>query len=245
MSDPINTHSCSHCSLNKICLPLGVDRHDLKKLESLVKNEEVQRSGDIAYRQGDAFQKIYAVKSGMYKSIALDAEGHEHVSGFHLPGELIGLEAIYPGAYSATTVALTTSALCEFNYDELTELSLAIPALQRQLLRLFSKEISHPRAVLMEHTAEQKLAGFINNLAKRYEMRGYSGRKLMLVMKRQDIANHLGMAAETISRLLKRLQSQGIVRIDNRDMTILDEAALLRAAGCEPSPVSEQTLNKL
>jgi len=231
--------------MSEICLPMGVDRQDIKKLEHLVKSDHIQHSGDVVLRQGDAFQKVYAVKSGMYKSINVDTEGHEHIIGFHLPGELIGLDAIYPKAYRNTTVAVTTSVLCELEYDQLTALSTEIPALQQQFLRLLSKGINDSNAFHKEQTAEQKLTGFVYNLAKRYEARGYSASELVLVMTRQDIASHLGMAAETISRLLKRLQSKQVLAINSREITILDEPALLALAGCEAAPNTNQTLHRL
>ena len=55
---------------------------------------------------------------------------------------------------------------------------------------------------------------------------------MILQMSRQDIANHLGMAAETISRLLKRLQSNGVLAISKREMKVLDQDELLKLAGC-------------
>ena len=225
---------------------MGVDRHDLKKLEDLVRNDRIQHSGDITSRQGATFDKIYAVKSGMYKSVKVDDEGHEHVTAFHLPGELIGLDAIYSDTYGSTTVALTTSALCQFNNEQLIDLASKVPALQRQLLRLLSKDISDANVFFTEQTAEQKLTGFIHNLLKRYRARGYSDRELVLQMTRQDIANHLGMAPETISRLLKRLQTDGVLRIKKREVTVLDQVELLRLAGCkaasQPDSVSVNTI---
>ena len=226
-------HSCSHCSLSDICLPLGVDKNDLERLEQLVQNSHVQHDGDVVLHQGDSFHKIYAVKSGMYKSIKLSPDGHETIIGFHLPGELIGLDAIYPDEYTSSTVALTSSVLCQMDYEQLTELSAHIPALQRQLMSLLSKEINTSNALHGELTAEQKLASFIRNLATRYEVRGYSGTELVLAMTRQDIANHLGMAAETVSRLLKRFQDKGVLKIKHREVKILKPDELLTLTGCE------------
>jgi len=226
-------HSCSLCSLGSICLPLGVDKTGLARLEALVQNSQVQHDGDAVIHQGDPFTKIYAIKSGMYKSIKLNADGHETITGFHLPGELVGLDAIYPKEYTSSTVALTSSVVCQIDYEQLTELSTHIPALQRQIMNLLSKEINNSNALLSELTAEQKLASFIRNLATRYEIRGYSGSELVLAMTRQDIANHLGMAAETVSRLLKRFQDKGVLRIKHREVKILDPEQLLRLTGCE------------
>lgn len=234
MADPKHqAHSCSHCSLSEICLPLGVSKSDLDKLEKLVQNSQVQHDGDVVLHQGDPFDKIYAVKSGMYKSTKLSPDGHETIIGFHLPGELVGLDAIYPKEYTSSMVSLTSSVLCQMDYDQLTDLSAHIPALQRQLMSLLSKEINTSNALNSELTAEQKLASFIHNLAMRYEVRGYSGKELVLAMTRQDIANHLGMAAETISRLLKRFQDKGVLKIKHREVKILDSDHLLRLTGCE------------
>lgn len=237
-------HSCSHCALSDICLPLGIGKDELKKLEQLVQNSQVQHDGDVVLHQGDPFSKIVAVKSGMYKSIKLTPDGQETIIGFHLPGELIGLDAIYPQEYTSSTVALTSSVLCQLDYDQLTELSAQIPPLQRQLINLLSKEINTSNAFHSEQTAEQKLASFIRNLAARYEVRGYSGTELVLAMTRQDIANHLGMAAETVSRLLKRFQDKNVLRIKHREVTILDPEELLRLTGCE-APIQNVDLTKL
>lgn len=245
MADPKHqAHSCSHCSLSEICLPLGVNKSDLEKLEQLVQNSHVQHNGDVVLHQGDAFHKIYAVKSGMYKSIKLSPDGHETIVGFHLPGELIGLDAIYPEEYTSSTVALTSSVLCQMDYDQLTQLSAHIPALQRQLMSLLSKEINTSNALHSELTAEQKLASFIRNLATRYEVRGYSGTELVLAMTRQDIANHLGMAAETVSRLLKRFQDKGVLQIKHREVKILKPDVLLELTGCE-TPAQNVDLTQL
>lgn len=226
-------HSCSHCSLSEICLPLGVSKDDLEKLEQLVQNTQVQHDGDVVIHQGDPFNKIFAVKSGMYKSIKLSPDGQETIIGFHLPGELIGLDAIYPEEYTSSTIALTSSVLCQMDYEQLSGLSSHIPALQRQLMSLLSKEINTSNAFHTDQTAEQKLASFIRNLATRYEVRGYSGTELVLAMTRQDIANHLGMAAETVSRLLKRFQDKGVLSIKHREVKILQPDTLLTLTGCE------------
>ena len=135
-------HSCSQCSLRDICLPMGVDKKDLERLENLVENSKVHHQNDVVIRQDDPFHTLYAVKSGMYKSVKLNSEGEEYVIGFHLPGEIIGLDAIYPEAYTSSVIALTNSVLCQLDYEQLVSLSATIPPLQHQLMRLSSKEIN-------------------------------------------------------------------------------------------------------
>jgi len=222
-------HSCSLCAMSHICLPLGVEKKDIEQLELLVKTSASLHQNDTVFRQGDAFTKVYAVKSGTLKSTRVDENGNERIIGFHLPGELIGLDGIYPNTYCSSTTALDTAALCEMNYDKLTELCSTIPSLQRQLLRLLSRDIydSHiNHAENAEQTAMQKLASFLHNLSIRYELRGYSASDFKLAMSRQDIANHLGLTPETVSRLLKRFKEDEIVAIENKHIHIQNPKAL-------------------
>lgn len=231
MSSPAK-HNCSVCSLKKICLPTGVGKSELERLETLVQDSKVHHTGDIVVRQESSFKNLYAVKSGMYKSVKLNDLGEERVVGFHLPGDIIGLDAIYPKTYSSSLIALTSSVLCQFDYDQLVSLSAQIPSLQSQLMRLSSKEINIANAFQNAQTAEQKLAGFIHNLSARNVERGFSSTQLILSMSRQDIASHIGMAPETISRILKQFQSNDILVINKREMKILDPARLLLSSGC-------------
>jgi CRP/FNR family transcriptional regulator len=228
-------HNCSVCSLKNICLPTGVGKDELELLEELIQTSKVHHAGDVVIRQAEPFQNLCAVKSGMYKSVKLSDNGDESVVAFHLPGEIVGLDAIYPEAYTTSLVSITSSVICYFDYNQLVTLSAKIPSLQHQLMRLSSKEINITQALQSTQTAEQKLAAFIHNLSARNAARGFSATQLTLAMSRQDIASHLGMAAETISRMLKQLQKNEILLIDKREMKILDPAELLLRTGCSQS----------
>ena len=231
MSSPAK-HNCTVCSFKKICLPTGVGREELDRLEELIQDSKVHHSGDVVIRQEAPFCNLYAVKSGMYKSVKLNDLGEEHVVGFHLPGDIIGLDAIYPKTYTSSLIALTSSVLCQFDYEQLAALSTQVPSLQAQLLRLSSKEINIMQAHHSAHTAEQKLAAFIHNLSARNAERGFSSTQLILSMSRQDIASYLAMAPETISRILKQFQTNDILIINKREMKILDPTRLLLSTGC-------------
>jgi CRP/FNR family transcriptional regulator len=221
--------------MSQICLPLGINKDDVERLENLIQSTKSLQTLDTVFRQGEPFSKVYAIKSGTLKSTRMDEQGNEHVTSFHLPGELIGLDGIYPEAYSATTSALDTTVLCSMDYDELTELCTSIPALQRQLLRLLSRDIyeSHKvNAQSADHSAAQKLAGFISNLSSRYDLRGYSAVSFNLAMSRQDIASHLGLTPETVSRLLKRFKQDKLIEIEGRHVEIKDSAGLEAIIEC-------------
>jgi CRP/FNR family transcriptional regulator len=226
---------CSQCGLVKLCLPLGLDSQDMSQLENIIEASTPFNDNQSVFHAEQHFERIYAVKSGMFKTIVIDANGNEHILGFHLPGELFGLDAIYPKKYISTAISLGTSSVCAINYTDLESLAGKLPSLQRQLFNLMSKEVHTSQALTVEHAADQKLAGFILTLSARYKERGYSETRINLMMPRRDIANHLNMAAETVSRLFKRFQKEGLLDIKRTDLQIIDMDAIKRLAGCGSS----------
>ena len=224
--------------MSQICLPLGIDNKELEKLEKLIDPPTTKYPGDSIFHQGEAFSKIFAVKSGLLKSVRVDELGNEHVVGFHLAGELVGLDGIYQQQYSSETSALDTTVLCEMNYSKLTELCSSIPALQKQLLRLLSRDIVESQisnASIAKQTAKQKVSNFLHNLSVRYEVRGFGGTEFRLSMSRQDMANHLGITPETASRVLKILSQEGVIKLNGRHVAILDSLKLDSIIQCSPA----------
>lgn len=204
----------------------------MSKLESIIDTSSPYADNERVYTTGQEFDRIFAVKSGMYKTQIVDSLGNEHITGFHLPGELFGLDAIYSKKYMSTAVSLGTSSLCAIDYKELETLALKLPSLQHQLLNLMSKEVQTSQSLNVDLTAEQKLAAFIVALSARYKQRGYSEMRFHLVMPRRDIANHLNMAPETVSRLFKRFQTEGLLEINRTDLNITNMPALKEMSGC-------------
>lgn len=223
---------CSQCSLGKLCLPVGLNSQDMAELENIIDSSAPFKENDKVYLSGQPFERIYAVKSGMFKTVAVDSNGCERIIGFHLPGELFGLDAIYPQKYISSAISLGTSSVCGINYADLEELAMRLPALQRQLFSLMSKEVHVSQTLVVDNSAEQKLASFILALSSRFKQRGYSESRINLIMPRRDIANHLNMAAETVSRLFKRFQADGLLEINRTDLSLLDMVELKRLAGC-------------
>ena len=218
--------SCRSCSLRDLCLPLGLDQDDMTKLESIVHTRGPIRTGEHLFREGDAFHALYAVKSGAIKTYTIDKQGREHVLGFHIGGELAGLDAIHAGRNRCNAVALQTTSVCALPFARLEQILHEVPNLQTQVLRIMSREVSASAQLATDHSAEERLAGFLVSLSRRYQRRGLPAHLLSLPMPRRDIASHLRLATETVSRLFARFQEDGIVAVRRREVEILDPAAL-------------------
>lgn len=225
---------CSSCSLAELCLPVGLDRGAIEQLDELVDRDGPLHAGEYLYREGDPFENLFAVRSGYLKTYTIDESGREQVLGFYLPGEMLGLEAIYPEKHQCNAVALDTASVCKLPYSQLSTLAGSIPGLQKQMFRLLSKDLQTSHALAGDFTAEERLAAFLLSMSSRLKLRGYSASHFILAMPRRDIANYLRLATETVSRVFKRFQTEGIIAVDRRDIRLLDIAKLDDIARCVP-----------
>lgn len=224
--------ACINCSLSELCVPVGLNRNDVERLESVVERSGPKHTGDHLYRVGEQFHTLFVVRSGCFKNYRVDSEGRDRVLGFFLPGEIMGLDAIYPGTYQSDAVSLDTGSVCALPYEELTLLASQIPRLQDQIMRLLSKDLSNHVWLAGDSHAEERLAGFLIDLSNRFRERGYSDREFVLAMSRRDIANFLRLATETVSRVFTRFEKEGLIEVNRRDVKLLDMAALAHTARC-------------
>lgn len=234
--------SCSECSLRTLCLPAGISGDDLAQLDRVVRSRMPLDAGDALFHAGDAFEHIFVVRGGCLRTAQPADDGAEQLIGFHLPGELVGLEAISDGRHYLDAVALERTSVCAVPFTQLEQVASSVPGLQHQLLRIISREMAHEQRHLValgRRVAEQRLAIFLFSLSQRLQAAGYPGEAFHLSMSREDIANYLGLALETVSRLFGRMAEDGVIAVERRDIRILDRVRLSELAGqpdCGPDP---------
>lgn len=226
--------SCADCSLRALCLPAGVEREDLEHLDAVVRKPAPLSRGDRLYRAGQPFEFVYVVRSGALKTVQTAEDGEAQVMGFHVPGELLGLDAISDDQHHCDALALERTSVCAIPFQRLEQVAAELPSLQRQLHRIISREILHDQqhlSALGRRTARERIALFVYTLSRRLNNAGYSPTDFNLSMSRDDMANYLGLALETVSRLLKKLSDDGILQVDRRRVRILDMDGLTALTG--------------
>ena len=224
--DGDSLHFCSTCAFSQACLAQGMNKGELLQLHVLVEHVGPFHAGDHVFRKGDPFDAIAAVRAGTVKTYLVDRDGRERVLGFHLPGEVIGLDAIDDEHYPCNAVALDTVALCRFSFPKMAELAARLPGLQQQLFRLLSRDIGVAMRLAGDWSADQRMAAFLLGLSQRLALRGFSARRFQLTMARTDIGNYLRLAPETVSRVLKRFQDEGLLVVDRREVELSDVTRL-------------------
>lgn len=217
---------CSTCAFSAACLDQGYDKSRLQELHVLVAHVGPFEEGAHIFREGDPFDAIAAVRAGTVKTYVTDDEGREQVLGFFLPGEVIGLNAISQARYPCNAVALEPVLLCRFSFPNIAALAARMPGLQQQLFKLLSEDIGKAALLAGNFTADERLAAFLVSLSRRHAARGFSAIRFRLSMTRTDIANYLRLASESVSRGFSRLQDAGLLRVDRREIEIVDPAGL-------------------
>ena len=223
---------CAGCALRALCLTRGVAAASLERLDSLVAARRgVPRSGRL-FRKGDRLESIFAVRSGFFKTSHAAASGQpDHVCGFHMAGDLLGLEGIDNERHGCDAVALEDSQVCVIPYARLEALCRECGPLQRQFHKIMSREIAgnHELMLLLGgRRAKERLATFLLHLTQRLQSRGQASAAMVLRMTREEIGSHLGLKLQTVSRCFSQLQDDQVLRVRRRHIDILDPGALAR-----------------
>lgn len=217
--------SCGQCNLNELCFPHGMLQEDMSKLDSVVEQRKPLHKNDHLYHESDPSHEIYAVRSGSIKTVVESPNGDEQIVGFHLPGELLGFDGFMDETHKCSAIALETTSVCVMPMSKLESLCMSLPALQQQMKRIMGKEVTEEHKMLLmlgKMSAEEKIATFLLSISRRMEERHWKATEFMLSMPRQDIANYLGLAVETVSRLFAHYQEEGVIQVDRRRISILD-----------------------
>jgi len=220
---------CATCSMHQLCLPMGLDNDDMDRLDQIIGRRRKVARGSTLFRIGDPFQNLYAIRLGHFKAYQVNRDGVEQITGFQMAGELLGMDAISTDLHHCTAVALEDSEVCEVPFGSLQQLLADMPALLRHFHRMMSQEITREQSVMLllgNMQATQRFAAFLVNLSSRYEARGYSPHTFQLRMSREEIGNYLGLTIESISRLLSKFKKEGLLRVSNREIELLDPVRL-------------------
>ncbi len=223
-------NSCHSCGLRPICIAGGLAAADVNLLGAVLRRRTPLGAGEHLYWEGDSFEAVFAVRRGGIKSYTTDLDGNERVRGFHLPGDLFGLDALHAGRHPASAQALAETEVCVLPYTQLERLADTVPGLQHRLFSLMSRDFALALALAGEYTAEQRLAAFLLHLTARTIPVAQPVDTLVLDMGRRDIGNYLRLVTETVSRVLKRFRDEGLIAVDRREIQILDRAGLTRIA---------------
>jgi len=221
--------ACSNCNLRELCMPVGFDVEEMKRLDEVVEKRRRVKQGELLFNSGDTFTSLYAIRTGFFKTCVTSEDGREQVTGFQMAGEIIGMDGIVSDRHNCNAVALEDAEVCVMPFATVEDLSRELPALQRHVHKIMSREIVRENSVMMllgNMRAEERLAAFLLNLLQRLHARGLSQSELVLRMTREEIGSYLGLKLETVSRAFSKFSEDGIIEVKQRYVKILAPEAL-------------------
>ena len=210
-------------------MPAALDGAEMLRVEELVAARRKIKRGETLFQNGEKFNALYAVRTGVFKTCIATEDGRYQVTGFQMAGEIMGLEGIVHNHHTCDAVALENAEVCVMPFQQLTELSREITALQSHVHKVMSREIVREHSVMLllgSMRAEERLAAFLLNLIQRLHARGFSSSELVLRMTREEIGSYLGLKLETVSRTFSKFVEEGWVQVKQRHIRIVDAAAL-------------------
>ncbi|NBB92265.1 MAG: helix-turn-helix domain-containing protein [Gammaproteobacteria bacterium] len=236
-------HSCNDCVLFSLCFAQDIDPEARERLNGVIRRRQgVHRSAHL-HHGGQSARQLAVLRSGSIKAYQVSREGDELVTGFYLPGDIIGLDAFSTGEHAGSAVALEECRLCEIPMADFNKMLGESPRLNQVMLRLLAEEMAEARRLLLvvgRLDAKTRVALFLLSLSRRLERRELDPDLFRLSMDRRDIANYLGLTIETVSRTLSTLQRDGIIHVRGKNVRILEREALAALAQLEDRPRSRQ-----
>lgn len=221
--------NCNNCRLGPICLPFALESSEVDQLDRIIQRSKPLQKNQHLYREADHFHSVFAVRSGTLKAYRTTDDGREQVTGFYFPGEILGMDGISNNSHASSAKTLETAAVCEIPFASLERLSAVIPHLQRHFFQLMSREIAQDQqliTLLSKSSADERVCALLLSVSSRNARRNLSATRFRLSMSRVDIGNYLGLTVETVSRVFSRLQKLQILKVENKEIEIIDAEAL-------------------
>ncbi len=218
-----------------LSLYAGLDPDEMSHLEQIFTKRRRFRKRDVLFRAGDRFSALYAIHSGSCKTVLLGKDGQDQVAGFHMAGEIIGIDGIGTDIHDCQATALEDVEISRIPFDTIENLARLSEVFRQNLNRLLSQESARVHVLMLvlgTMRAEQRLAAFLLDLSEQYRARGYSSCEFMLRMTRGEIGSYLGLKLETVCRLFARFQREGTLQLQGRIVKLLDRGALSRLVEC-------------
>lgn len=212
---------CDSCPTRQFCLGAGLDIGALLELGECMRPTAPLHKGDYLYRAGDPADGCFIVRSGVFKSFAVNTGGEEYVTGFYYPGEVLGLPGLARGVEEESAVAIETATACRIRADTLPRLwSIGSGAALLRLIGEHDRQATAARIGLSQSKADCRVARFLIDLSERMKAHGRDAEILPVPMSRTDLASYLGMTLESLSRVFSRFSRTHLISATRTQVTL-------------------------
>jgi CRP/FNR family transcriptional regulator len=214
------------------------DEIELRELQRLA-TQVYPPPGETIFSEGDLADDVFGLSHGVVRLYKLLPDGRRQILAFALPGEFLGMQFADRHAFSAD--AIGEVALCRFSRSELTKFVRSSPGVMELMVEFAAHELEMAQNQLLllgSGSAEEKVAMFLVNWQDRLARFSVFSETVPLPMRRQDIADFLGLKLETVSRTLAKLEQKNVIRLLPNGVFLTDLArSRLRTGASRPPQI--------
>ncbi|MGV8959071.1 MAG: Crp/Fnr family transcriptional regulator [Stenotrophomonas sp.] len=226
-TDAASGRECLQCSVRHLSVCSALSCGEVQALEEITVSQPLPTGATLA-RAGELRTHVYTLTDGALRLVRTLADGRRQVSGFVLPGDYLGLSSSDSHRYDIEAIA--DSRVCRVPLAQMKDLRQRFPHLERKLLQRACQELDAAQdnaLALARLQPAEKLADFLLRLAAREAQQRQASNRVSLPMGRGDIADHLGLTMETVSRTFTKLRQLGLIALPQLNLVeILDLPAL-------------------
>lgn len=213
---------CNRCAVKQLCIARNLPEEDVEQVNQMIGKLKIVSKGEHIFHASDPLEHLCAIYQGSCKDYKLDENGNEKIGNFYLTGDIVGLESLPQRKHLFSLVALEDTQLCLIPVTELLQLMQQNATLLQRVINITSYKMQNDQLVCMTTNAHHRIADFILNILYRLYERFGKQNEIRLPMSQLDISNYLGMAHETVNRVLRKLDHDKIINIQNKVIRIID-----------------------
>lgn len=194
-------------------------------------------AGELLFYEGEPCKGLHIISRGQVRIFKSSASGREQVLAVNVAGESVAeLPVFDDGPYPASAIATEETEIAFISRKDFRDYCLAHPEVALKVLAFVGARLRRLVGIIEElsfTTTRQRLVSVLLRLAQCSGTKTERGVEVLLPGSNQELANQLGTVREVISRNLMRLQAEGLLEVDARQIVIKDEkglAAILEAA---------------
>jgi CRP/FNR family transcriptional regulator len=214
----------------------AADTHEVRELQELAKPAYF-RSGTTIFSESEPADSVFGLSQGVVRLYKLLPDGRRHVVAFALPGDFLGMPLA--DRYKSSADAVGEVALCRFSRGALARFIQSSPRIMRRMIDFATAQLDMAQDQLLllgNGSAEERVAIFLVNWRNRLARLSAFSETVPLPMRRQDIADFLGLKLETVSRTLAKLEQKNVIRVVPRGvfLTGLEQTLLVTGRSYQP-----------
>lgn len=224
---------CRVCTVRRTTIFSDLPSNELERIGKLLRLIRY-RNHQILSLEGDVGQSVYLIKSGAVKVSRSLLDGREQILRILGPGDVLGWEALFGESSNVTAENLGESEICSIAQSDLSTLLEGNPALTRGVMRALFQELMKAQESIRDlglKNARERVATLLLSIPLPCCQQQPHGQKVQLCLSRREISKLVGVAQETVSRVLSELRRDGIIELQGRDIRVLDRQQLSQLAG--------------